>query len=275
VGVFKGVESVLADDTKLEIAVWLLGVKVGQRMEPWPDTFAKVFDRVFGKEHLSWKCFLRSSVASCATIGITLLATFAIHNLNWYVAKNILKEAPGWLLVVLLVTNLVPDYISLLKTRLLLRVAQRSRSRSYLMTILVAEFLVTLYIALVAVTYGLSAVLASTSSALAVKMLADPTVILKAFNPAELYLSLWLVNEPGVAALWLFPPFFTSVWLWLYAGSGFVVKAAQRFDISFGWFISKADIEKKPLQSIGLIAGGLVAVVYWTVMIVSRVVGSF
>jgi hypothetical protein len=45
-GFFKGVESVLTDDTKLEIAVWLLGVKVGQKLEPWPETFAKVFDRV-------------------------------------------------------------------------------------------------------------------------------------------------------------------------------------------------------------------------------------
>jgi hypothetical protein len=32
------------------------------------------------------------------------------------------------------------------------------------------------------------------------------------------------------------------------------------------------DIEKKPLQSIGLVAGVLVAVVYWAVAIVSRVV---
>jgi hypothetical protein len=64
---FKFVEEKLTDDTKLEIAVWLLGVKVGQKVEPWPDTFAKVFDRVFGTKHLSWKCFLRSCVASyCA-----------------------------------------------------------------------------------------------------------------------------------------------------------------------------------------------------------------
>src|ERR1039457_6711472 len=77
---FERVEAVLTDQTKLEIAVWLLGVKVGQKVEPWPDTFAEVFDRVFGKKHLSWKCFLRSSIASCAAIGLTLLATFAIHN---------------------------------------------------------------------------------------------------------------------------------------------------------------------------------------------------
>src|ERR1035437_7604901 len=62
---FERVEAVLKDDTKREIAVWLLGrKKVGPKVQPWPDTFAKVFDRVFGTKHLSLKCFLRSYCAS-------------------------------------------------------------------------------------------------------------------------------------------------------------------------------------------------------------------
>jgi hypothetical protein len=58
------------------------------------------------------------------------------------------------------------------------------------------------------------------------------------------------------------------------AGSGFLLKAARRFDLGFDWFNKKFDIEKRPLQSIGLVAGALVAVVYWTAVIVSRVVGQ-
>src|ERR1039458_1891494 len=61
---FERVEAVLTDQTKLEIAVWLVGVKVGQKIEPWPETFAKVLDRVFGKKHLSWKCFGTSCLAT-------------------------------------------------------------------------------------------------------------------------------------------------------------------------------------------------------------------
>jgi hypothetical protein len=59
----------------------------------------------------------------------------------------------------------------------------------------------------------------------------------------------------------------------VYVGSGFLLKAARRFDIGFEWFNRKFDIEKKPLQSIGLVAGALVAVVYWVAVIVSRIVG--
>jgi hypothetical protein len=43
-----------------------------------------------------------------------------------------------------------------------------------------------------------------------------------------------------------------------------------QFDIGFDWFNRHFDIEKKPLQSIGLVAGALVAIVYWAVMIVGR-----
>jgi hypothetical protein len=66
------------------------------------------------------------------------------------------------------------------------------------------------------------------------------------------------------------PCCFTSTWLWLYAGSGFLLKAARRFDVGFDWFNKHCDIEKKPLQSIGLVAGALVAMVYWTAVIVTR-----
>jgi hypothetical protein len=65
-------------------------------------------------------------------------------------------------------------------------------------------------------------------------------------------------------AMFVYPAFFTSIWLWLYAGSGFLLKFARRFDIGFQWFNSKFDIEKKPLSAIGLVAGSLVAILYWT-----------
>jgi len=73
-----------------------------------------------------------------------------------------------------------------------------------------------------------------------------------------------------LGVLYIVPAFFTSIWLWLYAGSGFILKAARRFDIGFEWFNRKFDIEKKPLQSIGLVAGALVAVLYWAAVIVGR-----
>jgi hypothetical protein len=58
----------------------------------------------------------------------------------------------------------------------------------------------------------------------------------------------------------------------LYAGSGFILRAARRFDIGFQWFNRKFDIEKKPLSAIGLVSGALVAIAYWTVAVAVRVI---
>jgi hypothetical protein len=57
------------------------------------------------------------------------------------------------------------------------------------------------------------------------------------------------------STLTIYPAFLTSIWLWLYAGSGFLLKAVRRFDIGLEWFNRRFDIEKKPLLSIGLVAG--------------------
>jgi hypothetical protein len=51
------------------------------------------------------------------------------------------------------------------------------------------------------------------------------------------------------------------------------IKTARRLDIGFDSFNRKLDIERHPLQSIGLVAGALVAAAYWAAVIVSRVVG--
>ena len=91
--------------------------------------------------------------------------------------------------------------------------------------------------------------------------------------PSRGFLHNLLTFRSELLLLFVVPSLFTNVWLWLYAGSGFLLKAARRFDIGFEWFNRKFDIEKKPLQSIGLVAGALVAVAYWTAVIVSRVVG--
>jgi hypothetical protein len=83
-GFFKGEESVLIDDTKLEIAVWLLGVKpVSPKVQPWPQTFTKLFDRIFGRSHLSLRCLFRSAMASILLYGLSYILVI-LHGYHRY-----------------------------------------------------------------------------------------------------------------------------------------------------------------------------------------------
>jgi hypothetical protein len=38
-GFFERVENVLSENTKLKIAIWLLGMKTAERVQNWPTTF--------------------------------------------------------------------------------------------------------------------------------------------------------------------------------------------------------------------------------------------
>src|SRR5579864_3676343 len=80
---FERVEAVLTDSTKKDIAQWLRvrnfesGILTDEALN-WPNTFAEVFDRVFGKKHLSLNCFLRSVLASFV-LGIALVVFVIPH----------------------------------------------------------------------------------------------------------------------------------------------------------------------------------------------------
>jgi hypothetical protein len=276
-GFFAWVEGLLKNETKLELAVWLLGVKVGQKFEPWPETFAKVFDRVFGTKHLSWRCFATSAVASY----LAMLLVWSCYALTHW--RDVQHSGSDFVNVAILglALNVVPDYFSLLKSRKLLHflipgaeglIVLDRRDKCGLwqtLAVLLTDLGITLAIGLT-ITVFAGEVLLWWKEIVSNKSF---TEILRTIGH-----TLWFALRhfasmaksdlsDGLGVIWLYPAFFTSIWLWLYAGSGFLLKAARRFDIGFQWFNRKFDIEKKPLSAIGLVAGAMFAFVYWGVQV--------
>jgi len=300
---FEKIESVLTDDTKREIARWLrvrnleTGI-VTNPPKPWQNTFTEMFDRTFGKRHLSWRCFFRSC---CATLAACLLCS--IVNLS---------ESEGhieWLTVVTAfavasVSLFVFDYVSLLETRFVLSLMKRCHSASLLMLFLILDLIATgatgsgpAVLVIVSFNHYFSVEAAGARNLKEdlmhrqqlIKALKEHSETVDTYDhDKELELEELLVkreqrdpllNPPpfglpsprilsDLATIFWLPTFFTSIWLWLYAGSGFFLIFAQRFDKFFAWFNSHVDIDKKPLAAIGLVAGCIVAVLWWGVVLV-------
>ena len=65
------------------------------------------------------------------------------------------------------------------------------------------------------------------------------------------------------ASIFLWTTYLTSIWLWLYVGSGLLLRALS----SVGWravFLrGYLNIQEKPLSAMGFVAGGLVACAWW------------
>ena len=265
---FEKVEGVLTDQAKREIARWLrirnfeTGLVV-EKAEPWPETFAKIFDRVFGDRHFTWKCFLRSWLASMFAIVLAMIITLTTDERSWTNALRIASIRTFDFLIVLFIANATPDFFSLLATRWFLMFAVRYSHFLAISGFFAIDFAVTLYFAHASAMLGMATIIASPDGGVFIQMLLNPRIPGLILRPPLLLTPSLLHGLPGYGALFFYPAFFTSTWLWLYAGSGFLLKFARRFDLGFDWFNRKFDIEKKPLSAIGLVAGSIVAILYW------------
>ena len=256
---FFALEHRLSEGTTERIDRWLRlkhGETAAQNAtDNWPETFSTVVDELFGKRLLSLRGFVRSCSATCAclAIGILLSATHSDFSfVPWGTIGGVVYVSA--LALPLLV---IPDYLSLVKNRMLIRVPCRE-PEVHGRTIIGLDLTVALALLLLTLSVG-SWIGPSSEHNSVVAYIKYVSFVWRA--PA--YWSMALV--PAI----LFP----SIWLWLYAGSGFLLKAAHRCGIRFEYFNRLFDLEKKPLRSIGLVAGGLVASVYWTAVVVVLVLG--
>lgn len=166
-------------------------------------------------------------------------------------------EFDFWALLFLMVltANLVPDYLSLLESRLLLGLMLKTTSPLRWILLLLLDLLVTSWIAIVAVHTFIGANLTATLPEGVDRLtawwswvgLSFPQAVLHPITSAnktvrDMFSGDGVRNGP----LFFYPAFFTSIWLWLYAGSGFLLKAARRFDIGFDWFNRHFDINQQP-----------------------------
>jgi hypothetical protein len=247
---FKEVEEKLNADAKVEIWMWLAEPHAADAVRRWPDTFTRTFDVVFGTRHLSWRCFSRSCIASAVlATAFYIFPSPAIRFDRWY----------QWALfpLQLLLLNALPDYVSLLETRSVLRWMSRSKSRLVWLFGILIDLWATLYIASVPAVL----IILSESSAwdrqqlLGWKLLWAMPILGLFDTPQNRFV--------------VFPAFFTTAWVWLYALSGYAIIAARRLDAVVRWMNRRLDVEAKPLQAVGLIAAVLSTLVYWVAVIMS------
>lgn len=267
---FEKVDNGLADTTKFEIALWLVGVNVTDQVRPWPATFLVIFEQTFGSKHWSWKCFRRCSLASISTTILLFCLSFTIgrETTGWKQAAVEFQDI-ALILAGVCVANVLIDYILMFKTRWLLSRLSRSNHAWYFIVALALDTLVTLYLSWLVVVFlvnlyfmpsvdfrhepisSAAAVLSSFVHDLSVEDGPLPTLASN-FRDGFYYV--------------MIPSLFTSIWLWLYAGAGFLLRVARPLDRVFNWFSHYFDIEKKPVQAIGVVAASILAVTYWSIV---------
>jgi hypothetical protein len=202
---------------------------------------------VFGRKHFSLLCFRRSVLASYC-VALCAFAVYLIANpkgLQFFAVGGTngeldLVASAGFkaviFLMALLVVNAVPDYLSLLETRYILALIIHANSTAIILLLLIIDLVITGVTAIslpLTIVYGAAGVVCLEP----VGLFSTITGWLPTY--VDLFLSRFLHSRVALALC------------------RFRIRAknrtALRYRLCFDCFNRHFDIEKRPLQSIGLV----------------------
>ena len=280
---FERTEKILTDDARRSITDWLKNVEPKQESQAWLQAFTGILNRVFGTDYLSRKTFGRSCMASA--IALALMVSIYCLKVESPLVK--LTATPNLILIWLLASFIV-DYVSLCESRGAISMMGHVGTGGVIL-ILIGDFILT---TIIFVTCGAAVLMAlqDTGSGKEIALLAhvaikDPQVaaVIKDpninFDPeatrTKQQVESAAVISEGIShtvnftikgfLFWrkesttpLFGIFFcstfiTSVWVWLYALGGLVIKAIQYLGFGTAKLRRWLDIENQPMSAIGYV----------------------
>jgi uncharacterized protein len=257
---FERAGRIASPEAKQSVRRWLRRevTSTGMR-ESWPRSFAQIFDTVFGVRHISWRCFWRSSIASFTAVIITVLLWIALmpdRALFLLTTEVSHSETFGRFLGTVLaagIINLIPDYISLLETRLVIRMMEKKASLPWGIGLLVLDIFLT-----IAIFIGILMVCYLSITQQVPRSLPTAATIwtgLKQLAAFEEFRG----APPGIM---FYSTFFTSVWLWLYAGSGLMARLVESSLRGFVWIRRLLNVDKEPVLAAGTLCIAITTCMY-------------
>ena len=250
-------EDATNDAARRRVSNWLMNINVTEGISHWPESFIGTFDAVFGERHLSLKCFIRSSLVSMFLVILLMLLHCAIYPESLW--GQITETSIGTFFVLIaavllgMILNVIPDYFSLLETRLILRLISKTNSIKRQIMLLLLDILLTW--AILFVYFGLVTLIMLNVHLLS---MTGSFSILRELAMIPDTLSL---REP-IGVFW-YTTFFTSIWTWLYFISARFLKMASTLGYRLKSFKSILNINEKPLSAIGFVSCLFVTVLFW------------
>ena len=238
---FSRAEATASPEVRNALSRWLRNLDPDKTVRRWPQTFIVMFDSVFDERHLSWRCFRRSCYASLGGVSI-LISVLAAYQIELAITE--IFEQGTWikLLGLAIFLNPLPDYVSLLETRLILRWMTRKSSWLRIISLMGLDIILTgaifffgtvlvvtiLTMAFKAIHMGVTADLAG----IYMNPVYNMTIVWK--NLMLPMFQSWLPGGETYFGIFFYSTYFTSAWLWLFMLSSCIVK----FFMLIGGFLS-------------------------------------
>ena len=276
-GVFELGERLASQRAKDALSTWLLSFDV-QRAKALPDGTQELFDRIFGKRHFSLKCFIRSvmfSLGAMAFVGILSLLISpreSLSSLRTYLYfSSTQTRYLVWSMVGLwLPWSIIIDYVSLFKTRVILRILAQIRFAIVAPVILCIDL----------IAYRLLFVIGLESIYSSVLILDTPEFEVMSFIASyfirtvigDFLQSSIIPIENYIFKIFFVAGFAPSIWMWLYVAALFVTRGLLRSERIVTWLRWFLDIEKSPFRSIGAVAAVLAFIASIAILLISAAI---
>ena len=272
IGVGALIDQYIRDSAREEFGRYLSSGRLADQIIWLPDGTNQLFEHVFGPKHWTLNCFWRSVTFSIVTIlALSILRAIHSEDLRSDVATAnfaYLTLLAMWVLVACLV-----DYISLFKTRLILRwITKRNAKRTWVGLIAAAGDFATYY-----VTYAaLAAILVSLIDGLFSWI--DNGHVFDLHIARQFWLNLsrlakgltrsWEFYESAFGVLFL-AGLVPSIWLWACALAVSVMRVINRAMPTLRLAKRILPLESHPARSVGIVAGLLCSAAYVAMMLAS------
>jgi len=280
---FARIDPLISPTAKRQLANWLLHVDVHAGLNRWPGVFLAIFDRVFGSRHFTLKCFRRSAYFSVASVLILTVVWASIRpdEFQTFLHGDLAFDRFLFPILILLM-NVIPDYVSLLQTRTLLGFLKPEYHWFTTIGVLVLDWTASTVIFFVIALPSLSAAnwvnwyIGAASAGM------DPIAALAEASPTgtaagalvTAYESLLENLFKGGIYLRTFDrgaslgPFFystyiTSTWVLLHALGCLAARHARHLSRIAGSLRWLFDVENSPVRVVGFFAGAVASLFYW------------
>jgi hypothetical protein len=257
-------EEVARPEALAEITAVLKNPSWSRSVKPW-SIVERLFVWTFGERHFSLKCISRSAIATI--IMVTSLMIFHII----YTGDLIFVADPegttfGFLVpfvVFAVSSSFVPDYVALLKTRAFIRITHRIPSVLILGLDAVSSIAISniLTISLLLIFFDKDYYMVK--GLIHRERTAWSVILSRISDLSSPVHELWTITGKNpystqtVYSTYYFSTLFTSVWLALIVLSSTLIKFLAPLQRFTAWFF---DVEKHPLQAVGIVTGALVMV---------------
>lgn len=209
------------DDDIQRVKKWLKG----EYKNSWADHFCDMFDSIYGKRHLSVRCFFASAITSILIVAILYVIFGAFLGIIGEHSRSLNSISIWQALFLGILLNTVPDFLSLYETRFLLQILRKTNRIWLQILILFVDLFITGFIIYAAIN------------------------IYQKVNGNSYLSIIQMIGAFDIFSIFFYSTFFTSVWAWTYCLSTWIMRLFSETSLK-----DKLPIDKKPLQQINFLS---------------------